>query len=144
MQDRLRALSHGLGLELHDDPMRTGYYATLDVEAWAVKNVGPDFMAYVKAHRNPLELVFTLAQRHGTVLLNGSGFLSVYVAALILGSGELPYRAGLVRVHDALAWLSQIVMFLLLGLLVFPSRLLEAAWTGLALGLLLAFIGRRP
>ena len=73
-QDRLRALCKGLGLELHDDPYRTGYYATLDVEAWALKNVGPDFMAYVKAHRDPLELVFGLAERYGTVLLNGSGF----------------------------------------------------------------------
>jgi aspartate 4-decarboxylase len=54
--------------------MRTGYYATLDVEAWAVKHVGPDFMDYVRAHRNPLDLVFALAGRHGTVLLNGSGF----------------------------------------------------------------------
>ncbi|HZN67758.1 MAG TPA: bifunctional aspartate transaminase/aspartate 4-decarboxylase [Tepidisphaeraceae bacterium] len=73
-QDRLKALCHGLGLELHDDSLRTGYYATLDVEAWANKNVGPGFMAYVNAHRDPLELVFALANRHGTVLLNGSGF----------------------------------------------------------------------
>jgi aspartate 4-decarboxylase len=73
-QDRLKALSKGLGLELHDDPYRTGYYATLDVEAWAVQNVGKDFMAYVKAHRDPLDLVFGLASRYETVLLNGSGF----------------------------------------------------------------------
>ena len=73
-QDRLKALARGLGLDLHDDPLRTGYYATLDVEAWALKNVGPDFMAYVNTHREPLDLVFTLATRHQTVLLNGSGF----------------------------------------------------------------------
>jgi aspartate 4-decarboxylase len=73
-QDRYKALCRGLGLTPHDDPLRTGYYATLDVEAWAVKNVGPEFMAYVKAHRDPLDLVFALANRYGTVLLNGSGF----------------------------------------------------------------------
>jgi aspartate 4-decarboxylase len=73
-QDRLKALSEGLGLELHEDPLRTGYYATLDVEAWASRNVGPNFMEYVKAHRDPLELVFALAKRYETVLLNGSGF----------------------------------------------------------------------
>jgi aspartate 4-decarboxylase len=73
-QDRLQAMCRGLGLELHEDPYRTGYYATLDVEAWAVKNIGPEFMAYVKAHRNPLDLVFALAGRYATVLLNGSGF----------------------------------------------------------------------
>jgi aspartate 4-decarboxylase len=73
-QDRLKALSEGLGLELHEDPLRTGYYATLDVEAWASRNVGPNFMEYVKSHRDPLELVFALAGRYETVLLNGSGF----------------------------------------------------------------------
>jgi aspartate 4-decarboxylase len=73
-QDRLKALSEGLGLELHEDPLRTGYYATLDVEAWASRNVGPNFMEYVNSHRDPLELVFALAKRYETVLLNGSGF----------------------------------------------------------------------
>ena len=75
-------------------------------------------------------------------LLNGSGFLAVYIAAVILGNGELPYRTSLLRVHDALAWLSQIAMFLVLGLLVFPSRLLEVWWIGLALALFLAVVAR--
>ena len=60
-------------------------------------------------------------------LVHGSGFLAVYLAGLLLGNGPLPYRTGLLRVHDALAWLSQVGMFLILGLLVFPSRLIEAA-----------------
>lgn len=75
-------------------------------------------------------------------LVHGSGFLAVYVAAVVLGDGPLPYRRGLLRVHDSLAWLSQIVMFLVLGLLVFPSRLVEAGWTGLALALFLAAVAR--
>jgi cell volume regulation protein A len=75
-------------------------------------------------------------------LLHGSGFLAVYIAAVILGNGPLPYRAGLVRVHDAMAWLSQIAMFLVLGLLVFPSRLGEVAFVGLVLALFLAFVAR--
>lgn len=75
-------------------------------------------------------------------LLHGSGFLAVYVAAVILGNGALPYRAGLLRVHDALAWLSQIAMFLVLGLLVFPSRLLDVITVGLALALFLGMIAR--
>src|SRR5437868_4700329 len=66
-------------------------------------------------------------------LLDGSGFLSVYVAAVLIGNARLPYRPSLLRVHDALAWLSQIAMFLVLGLLVFPSRLLTVAGIGLAL-----------
>lgn len=73
-ESRLAAMCRGLELELHEDPLRTCYYATLDVEAWARKHVGPEFMEYVNAHREPLDLVLTLASRHGTVLLNGSGF----------------------------------------------------------------------
>ena len=75
-------------------------------------------------------------------LLHGSGFLAVYVGAVVLGNGELPYRAGLLRVHDALAWLSQVAMFLVLGLLVYPSRLAHVGWVGLALALFLALVAR--
>ncbi len=70
-----------------------------------------------------------------TTVLGGSGLLSVYVTALVLGSAALPYRAGLKRVHDALAWLSQIGLFLMLGLLVFPSSLPAVAGVGLGAAL---------
>jgi potassium/hydrogen antiporter len=90
--------------------------------------------------------VFTLALAllafGAPTLLDGSGFLAVYLSALILGNGPLPYRGNLLRVHDALAWLSQVAMFIVLGLLVFPSRLLDVAWIGLALALFLAFVAR--
>ncbi len=75
-------------------------------------------------------------------LLHGSGFLSVYIAGLVLGDGELPYRNSLYRVHDAAAWLSQIVLFMLLGLLVAPQELLEAGWAGVGIALFLTFIAR--
>jgi cell volume regulation protein A len=77
-----------------------------------------------------------------TTVLGGSGFLAVYLAAMIIAWGPLPYRAGVRRVHDALAWLSQNLMFLMLGLLVFPSRLWPMAAAGLGLGLALAFVAR--
>lgn len=75
-------------------------------------------------------------------LLGGSGFLAVYLAGLVLGNGALPYRLGLLRVHDAAAWLSQISVFLVFGLLVFPSELAEVAGAGLALALLLTLVAR--
>lgn len=75
-------------------------------------------------------------------LLGGSGFLAVFAAALVVGRSYLPYRAGLVRVHDAVAWLSQVCMFVMLGLLVFPSRLVEVAWVGLGLAVALVLIAR--
>lgn len=75
-------------------------------------------------------------------LFFGSGFLAVYVAAVIIGNGRVPYRSGLLRVHDSIAWMSQITMFLVLGLLVTPSRLLEVALVGVLLALVLAFVAR--
>lgn len=75
-------------------------------------------------------------------LVHGSGFLAVFVTGLVLRAGPLPFRAGLLRVHDALAWLSQVTMFLLLGLLVRPARLGVVAGPGLVLALFLAVVAR--
>ncbi len=75
-------------------------------------------------------------------LLHGSGFLAVYIVGIALGNETIRYRTGLLRVHDALAWLSQVGMFLVLGLLVFPEALLEVAWEGLGMGLVIAFLAR--
>jgi len=90
--------------------------------------------------------VFTLALAFAvfgaTSVLQGSGFLAVYVAAVIIGNGAMPYQAGVKRVHDSIAWLSQVGMFLLLGLLVLPSRLATVALPGLGIALLLAVVAR--
>ena len=75
-------------------------------------------------------------------LLGGSGFLGVYVAAVALGAGRLPYATALRRIHDSLAWLGQVAMFLMLGLLVYPSRLWEAAGVGTVVGLAMTFVVR--
>jgi cell volume regulation protein A len=70
-------------------------------------------------------------------LLHGSGFLSVYVAAVLIGNGALPFKGGVLHAHDAGAWFLQVCMFLVLGLLGTPSSLLASGLTGLALGLFL-------
>ncbi|WP_342377020.1 potassium/proton antiporter [Myxococcus stipitatus] len=75
-------------------------------------------------------------------LLHGSGFLAVYIVGILLGNETIRYRTGLLRVHDALAWLSQVLMFLVLGLLVYPRNLVEVAGVGLGMGLILAFVAR--
>ena len=75
-------------------------------------------------------------------LLGGSGFLAVYVAGMVIGNSAMPYRSGIIRVHDSIAWLAQISMFLMLGLLVTPSRLMDVVWIGLALAFVLVFVAR--
>jgi len=75
-------------------------------------------------------------------LLHGSGFLAVYVAGIVIGNSALPFKTALRHFHDATAWFSQVTMFAMLGLLSFPSRILEHAWTGVALGLFLSVIAR--
>ena len=75
-------------------------------------------------------------------LLHGSGFIAVYIVAVLIGNEQLPYRAGILRVHDAAAWVAQVGMFLVLGLLVTPKKLVEVAGLGLVLGLVLAFLAR--
>jgi cell volume regulation protein A len=77
-----------------------------------------------------------------TALLHGSGFLAVYVAGVVVGNGDLIHKRSLMRFHDGLAWLVQIGMFLTLGLLVFPSRLLPVAGVSLALSAFLIFAAR--
>jgi cell volume regulation protein A len=75
-------------------------------------------------------------------LFLGSGFLAVYVAGLVLGNHALPYSTSIRHVHDALAWVGQISMFLILGLLAFPSRVLEFWVEGLLVALLVTFVAR--
>jgi len=77
-----------------------------------------------------------------TNLLQGSGFLAVYVAGIIAGNHDFIHRRSLLRFHDGLAWLMQIVMFLTLGLLVFPSRLFPVIGVGLLIAIFLMLIAR--
>jgi len=116
------------------------------IAGWAIGRAGRWVMARMELPAGGLYPAFTLGLAciaFGLpTLVHGSGFLSVYVAGVVLGSGTLPHRVSIRRVHDALGWLSQIAMFLLLGLLVFPSRLANVWWTGLLLALFLAFVAR--
>lgn len=77
-----------------------------------------------------------------TALLGGSGFLAVYIAGLMLGNSYFIHKKSLMRFFDGLAWLGQIVMFITLGLLAYPSRIIPVAETGILAALFLIFIAR--
>lgn len=74
--------------------------------------------------------------------LGGSGFLAVYLAGLVIGNERIVFQRGILLFHDGAAWLAQIAMFVMLGLLVFPSQLLDVAFEGLIVAVVLIFIAR--
>jgi potassium/hydrogen antiporter len=82
-------------------------------------------------------VVFGLAE-----VLHGSGFLAVYLAGLIVGNRPTRAHNTVIAFLDAVTWLAQIVMFLLLGLLAWPGRLLLHALPALAVALALMLIAR--
>ncbi|MEO1069601.1 MAG: potassium/proton antiporter [Cyanobacteria bacterium J06638_6] len=74
--------------------------------------------------------------------LGGNGFLAVYIAGMVLGNMSIVQRELILSFHDGLNWLMSIAMFLVLGLLVFPSQLPSIAGVGLAIALFLMFVAR--
>jgi len=75
-------------------------------------------------------------------VLGGSGFLAVYIAGVVLGNSDLVFRRGILLFNDASAWLGQIVLFVMLGLLSSPARLISVAGEGLLIALVLILVAR--
>ncbi len=75
-------------------------------------------------------------------VLHGSGFLAVYITGLAIGSSPSPGQRTIATFHDGLAWVAQLVLFLVLGLLVFPDNLGSVAVNGTLLALIVAVVAR--
>jgi len=75
-------------------------------------------------------------------ILDGNGFLAVYLAGIVANTKEFVHKKNLVGFHDGMSWIMQISVFLALGLLVYPSQLPNIAWHALAIALWLMFVAR--
>lgn len=91
----------------------------------------------------PVASVATAALAFGTAdVMGGSGFLAVYLVGLAIGNTPSRYRREIVTFHQGLAFLAQVTLFVVLGLLVFPHDLGPVAAAGLALSVLLVAVIR--
>lgn len=89
-----------------------------------------------------LTISLVLLTYGATASIGGNGFLAVYLVGLVIGNSRFIHKKSLTRFHDGLAWLMQVTMFLTLGLLVFPSRLVPIVGVGLLVSVFLMVVAR--
>lgn len=89
-----------------------------------------------------LNMSLVLLTFGATEYIRGNGFLAVYICGILLNGTEFAHKRSVVKFHDGLAWLMQIVLFLVLGLLVFPSELQGVAGSALLVAGFLMFVAR--
>ncbi|HVG41252.1 MAG TPA: potassium/proton antiporter, partial [Chitinophagaceae bacterium] len=89
-----------------------------------------------------LSLAIAMFTYSSTHFVGGNGFLAIYLCAIVMGNSQMVHRRSLIKFYDGQAWLMQIILFLTLGLLVFPSRIIPLVGTGLIISAFLIFIAR--
>lgn len=108
------------------------------VAMWIFARIPASIGAFV-----PVASVAAAAVAYGAAdAAHGSGFLAVYLVGLAVGSTPSRYRTQLVAFHVGLAYVAQVALFIVLGLLVFPSQLPPVALAGLALAAVLIVVAR--
>jgi NhaP-type Na+/H+ and K+/H+ antiporter len=91
----------------------------------------------------PIAVLALIVASYGAAsLAHASGFLAVYVAALVLGNARLPHRPATRGFAEGVAWLAQIGLFVMLGLLASPARLPAAVLPALVAGSVLVLVAR--
>ena len=74
--------------------------------------------------------------------LGGNGYLSVYMAGIIIGNSKIPYKKTLFQFFDGISWIMQIALFFILGLLSFPSKIFNIIGISIPISLFMIFIAR--
>lgn len=89
-----------------------------------------------------LGIVTVLLSYSVTELIQGNGFMAVYVTGMVMGNRRFIFHNGVGRFYDGLAWMMQVILFTMLGLLAFPKQVWEAKWIGLAVAVFLMAVAR--
>lgn len=112
------------------------------VISWIFKYINDNFELNHIGLYPPLTLSFLFLNYSLTTQLGGNGFLAVYVFGLFLSNNKIVHKKPLITFFDGTSWLAQISLFILLGILVFPSRIVEASSIGIYIAIFLLFIAR--
>jgi cell volume regulation protein A len=105
---------------------------------WTVNNIKLDYDGLYPV----LILGFAMFTYSVTHFIGGNGFLAVYLSAVVLGNSSFIHKRSMIRFYEGQAWLMQIILFLTLGLLVFPSQVMAVAGYGLLISAFLILIAR--
>ncbi len=105
---------------------------------WIINNIRLDFEGLYPV----LCIALMFMTFSSTDFMGGNGFLAIYLSSVYLGNQELIHKKTIIKMYDGMAWLMQIVLFLTLGLLVFPSQMVNYISIGIMISLFLIFIAR--
>lgn len=108
------------------------------ISTWLINRIRLDFEGLYPV----LVIALMFITFSTTDFVGGNGFLAIYICAVYLGNQELIHKKTILKMYDGLAWLMQIVLFLTLGLLVFPSQMWQYAGIGVLISLFLIFVAR--
>jgi len=113
-------------------------YCTGKFSLWLINRINLNSLGLYPV----LLMALALFSYAATEFLDGNGFLAIYICAVILGSSNFIHKRSLIQFYDGVAWLMQIILFLTLGLLVFPSKVLAVGWQGLLISAFLILVAR--
>lgn len=105
---------------------------------WIINHIRLDFEGLYPV----LTIALMFVTFSATDFIGGNGFLAIYICSVYLGNHDIMHKKTILKVYDGLAWLMQIVLFLTLGLLVFPSHILPVIGIGLLVSAILIFVAR--
>lgn len=105
---------------------------------WVINRIQLDFEGLYPV----LVIAMMFVAFSATDAVGGNGFLAIYICAVYLGNQDLIHKKTILKMFDGLAWLMQIVLFLTLGLLVFPSQIIPVMGIGLLIALFQMFVAR--